>query len=219
MPKHLYERNTFKALLYVFRDIFCAVVVYRFGWMIDPFSKALVENYGLSSHAGTIVKWALWALYWHTQGVILAGWWCLAHEAGHGSLSNHSWVNHLIGYSMHTVSPCLFLNSSFLSQPHSSSWFPIMPGALPTMPTTRLPCPSSATRTMFPERVPTTTFPLRQAPTFPTIMKSSKRLPSTVFSGCSSCKLLVGNTIFLPTPWDLRCIQLVPTSVFCFLAY
>lgn len=26
----------------------------------------------------------------------------MAHEAGHGSLSNHQWVNHLVGYTMHT---------------------------------------------------------------------------------------------------------------------
>src|SRR5258708_95196 len=115
--------------------------------MIDPFSRVLVENYGLSSNAGTISKCALWALYSHTQGVILAGWWCMAHEAGHGSLSNHSWVNHLIGYSMHTVCPCsflflfFFLFFAFFSQPHSSSWFPTTPGAPPIMPTTRLPCP------------------------------------------------------------------------------
>ena len=117
VPKYLHERNTFKALLYVFRDIFCAVVVYKLGWMIDPFSRVLVENYGLSSNTGTIAKWALWALYWHTQGVILAGWWCMAHEAGHGSLSNHSWVNHLIGYSMHTVCPGFFFYSLSLTAP------------------------------------------------------------------------------------------------------
>jgi len=83
----------------------------------------------------------------------------------------------------------------------------------------RLPCLSSATRTSFPGRVLTTIFHLRQAPAFPTIMKSSKRLPSTVLPGYSSCKLLVGNTIFLQMPWDLQCIQLVPMSVSFFLAY
>jgi len=102
VPKHLHEKNTFKALLYVFRDIFCAFVVYKLGWMIDPFAQRLSETFGLSSSVGFAAKWSLWALYWHVQGVILAGWWCMAHEAGHGSLSNHSWVNHLIGYSMHT---------------------------------------------------------------------------------------------------------------------
>jgi omega-6 fatty acid desaturase (delta-12 desaturase) len=109
VPKHLHEKNTFKSLLYVVRDVFCAVIVYKLGWMIDPFAKALVESYGLSSNAATHAKWALWALYWHTQGVVLAGWWCMAHEAGHGSLSNHGCVNHLIGYTLHTVCPSAFV--------------------------------------------------------------------------------------------------------------
>lgn len=28
----------------------------------------------------------------------------LGHEAGHGTLSQHKWVNHVIGYTLHTVS-------------------------------------------------------------------------------------------------------------------
>ncbi|KAG6887661.1 hypothetical protein C0995_013686 [Termitomyces sp. Mi166 len=95
VPKHLHQKNTFKALLYVIRDVTCAVVVYKLGWLIDPTAKSLVQDHGAPQVVGTIVKWGLWALYWHWQGVILAGWWCMAHEAGHGSLSNYSWFNHL----------------------------------------------------------------------------------------------------------------------------
>jgi fatty acid desaturase len=108
VPKHLHEKNTFKSLLYVLRDVFSAFVVYELGWTIDPFANLLVANYCLSPNMGAIAKWALWALYWHTQGIILAGWWCVGHEAGHGSLSNHRWVNHLIGYTMHSVCPSAF---------------------------------------------------------------------------------------------------------------
>ncbi|KAG5718825.1 Delta(12) fatty acid desaturase [Termitomyces sp. T112] len=102
IPKHLHEKNTFRALLYVIRDVTCAVIMYRLGWLIDPIAKSLVQDYGAHHMVGNTVKWGLWALYWHWQGVILAGWWCMAHEAGHGSLSNYSWFNHLVGYSLHT---------------------------------------------------------------------------------------------------------------------
>ncbi|KAG6885730.1 hypothetical protein C0993_010557 [Termitomyces sp. T159_Od127] len=104
VPKHLWEKNTLKALFYVIRDVTCAVIVYKLGWMIDPAAKSLVQDYGAPQALGTAIKWALWALYWHWQGVILAGWWCMAHEAGHGSLSKYSWFNHVVGYSLHTVS-------------------------------------------------------------------------------------------------------------------
>lgn len=102
IPKHLHEKNTGKASLYVARDVFCAVAVYKLGWLIDPATQSLIQDYGLSSTIGVLTKWGLWALYWHWQGVILAGWWCMAHEAGHGTLSKYSWFNHIIGYSLHT---------------------------------------------------------------------------------------------------------------------
>lgn len=102
IPKHLHEKDTFKALSYAARDVICAVIVYKLGWLIEPFARSLVQDYGAPDYVGTIAKWGLWALYWHWQGVILAGWWCMAHEAGHGTVSNHQWVNHLVGYTMHT---------------------------------------------------------------------------------------------------------------------
>ena len=103
VPKSLHKKNTLKAFGYVLRDVLCAVAVYKLGWVIDPFSRSLVEDFGLAPIIGTLVNWFSWALYWHCQGVILAGWWCMAHEAGHGTLSSFSWVNHLIGFTLHTV--------------------------------------------------------------------------------------------------------------------
>ncbi|KAJ7586154.1 kinase-like domain-containing protein [Mycena floridula] len=102
VPKELHEKDTLKASLYAIQDITCTVIVYRLGWLIDSFAQSLACTYGLPVAASTAVKWSLWGLYWHWQGVILAGWWCLAHEAGHGSLSPYSWFNHAVGFSMHT---------------------------------------------------------------------------------------------------------------------
>lgn len=85
------------------RDIACAVVVYKLAWMIDPFAQSLLEQYKLPSVVGTIAKRLLWAFYWFWQGIIFTGWWCMAHEAGHGTLFNNNWLNHLIGYLLHTV--------------------------------------------------------------------------------------------------------------------
>ena len=111
VPKTLHEKNTLRSFGYVLRDVFCAVAVYKLGWMIDPFSRSLVEDFRLSPIIGTLVNWSSWGLYWHCQGVILAGWWCMAHEAGHGTLSSYSWVNHLIGFTLHTVTT-IFLQIS-----------------------------------------------------------------------------------------------------------
>jgi fatty acid desaturase len=104
VPKHLHQRSTPIAIYYAIRDVLFAYVVYKLGWMIDPFAQGLVEKYGVSPNTFAVVKWSLWAVYWYSQSICLAGWWCLAHEAGHGTLSDYNWVNHAIGFSLHTVS-------------------------------------------------------------------------------------------------------------------
>lgn len=44
-----------------------------------------------------------WGLYFCWQGIAFAGLWCLGHEAGHGGLSDYSWVNSVLGFILHTV--------------------------------------------------------------------------------------------------------------------
>lgn len=104
VPKVLYQKHTLTGLAYVARDVLCAVALYNFGWSIDPLARSLVEDYGWPLFFGVASKWFSWVLYWYWQGIILAGWWCLAHEAGHGTLSQYNSVNHIVGYSLHTVS-------------------------------------------------------------------------------------------------------------------
>ncbi|KAJ7504425.1 delta-12 fatty acid desaturase [Mycena galericulata] len=102
VPKHLFEKNTARGCLYVARDLICAFVVYKLGWLIDSSSSTLVPRFGIPLIASVLIKWVLWILYWYAQGIILAGWWCMAHEAGHGTLSNHNWINHVVGFSLHS---------------------------------------------------------------------------------------------------------------------
>ncbi|TFK21587.1 delta-12 fatty acid desaturase [Coprinopsis marcescibilis] len=101
VPRHLFEKSTLKTLLYVTRDVMLALIVYKLGWKIGPLCESITLA-GYPVYLGFLAKCALWCLYWHFQGLILAGWWCLAHEAGHGSLSPHSWVNNVIGFTLHT---------------------------------------------------------------------------------------------------------------------
>jgi len=102
IPKHLYKKSTLRTAYYTARDIFFAVLVYKLGTFIDPVSTLLVSKYGYNPVVASVVKWSLWALYWYWEGVILAGWWCLGHEAGHGSLTPHNWLNNALGFVLHT---------------------------------------------------------------------------------------------------------------------
>ncbi|KAJ7433053.1 hypothetical protein B0H11DRAFT_1939881, partial [Mycena galericulata] len=58
---------------YVARDLICAFVVYKLGWLIDSSSSTLVPRFGIPLIASVLIKWVLWILYWYAQGIILAG--------------------------------------------------------------------------------------------------------------------------------------------------
>jgi fatty acid desaturase len=92
IPKELFEKSTIKGLAYVALDVIFAFVLYKLAWQID----ALTFSYAPP-------KWSLWSAYWFVQSIVLAGWWCMAHEAGHGNISEHKWINHVVGFSLHTV--------------------------------------------------------------------------------------------------------------------
>ncbi|KAJ7818813.1 delta-12 fatty acid desaturase [Mycena leptocephala] len=102
VPKHLFHKSTVLGLYYYARDIAFIFLAYKLGSVIEPFSQRLSQSFGLGQAVTFTLRWLLWALYWHWQGVIMAGLWTLAHEAGHGTLSSYNWVNHFIGYTSHT---------------------------------------------------------------------------------------------------------------------
>ncbi|KAL0581657.1 hypothetical protein V5O48_000358 [Marasmius crinis-equi] len=102
VPRHLFEKNTMRGMLYVFRDVICAIVIYKLGWLIEPSIHYAVGQWNIPQAIATMLTWCAWAIYWFCQSVVLAGWWCMAHEAGHGNVSSHSWVNHTVGFSLHT---------------------------------------------------------------------------------------------------------------------
>ena len=208
VPKHFHEKNTLKAFGYVLRDVLCAVAVYKLGWMTDPFSRSLVENFGLAPKVGTLVNWLAWIIYWHCQGVILAGWWCMAHEAGHGTLSSYNWVNHFIGFTLHTVrtyfrSSCPLTDGLFsLFSYHTTH------GDRLTMLTTKRRCPLNVMKTLFLELALIMDSP-QNLQLYPqtTMIFLRKHLFILSFVWVS-CNFSAGNIIFLPMLWARRCIPL-----------
>ncbi|KAF9021611.1 hypothetical protein BDZ89DRAFT_1042660 [Hymenopellis radicata] len=91
VPPELFKKSTFWGLFYVTRAVLSAYVVYK----LTPFIPLAAP------YVGTVGVWGLWATYWWTQGLVLGGWWCLAHEAGHGGLTNSKLLNHVLGFCLH----------------------------------------------------------------------------------------------------------------------
>lgn len=128
VPKELYRKSTWKASLYILRGVSFALLFYKAATFIDALVYPTTRGSGpMYTLAAQLLRCTLWLVYWWWQGVILAGWWCLGdvrslirdlnsrahcvcatgHEAGHGNLSDYGWFNHIVGYTLHTVSSSL----------------------------------------------------------------------------------------------------------------
>ncbi|KAL0581654.1 hypothetical protein V5O48_000355 [Marasmius crinis-equi] len=108
IPKHLYHKSTAKSLFYIVRNLAITVLFYVFATRIDDLVsaiydlKAVFPDLYLPQSAASLLKAALWLLYWGWQGFAFAGIWCLGHDAGHDSLSPYPFVNATLGMLLHT---------------------------------------------------------------------------------------------------------------------
>jgi len=50
----------------------------------------------------TIYMIPIWILYAAVVGTVWFGCWILAHECGHGSFSDNTYANDILGYILHT---------------------------------------------------------------------------------------------------------------------
>lgn len=90
IPKHCYERRTLQSLHYVVRDIAAMVAIGYVGMTYIP----LVES--------TFLRFVLWNIQAFWMGCFGFGLWILAHECGHSAFSDYPWVNHLVGWLLHS---------------------------------------------------------------------------------------------------------------------
>lgn len=120
IPRHLFEKSTLVAMQYVLRAVALAAALYYAATFLDVWIRLCPALLGYHQLAA-IVKYAIWPTYWLFQSLTFAGFWCLStfealtgpqiltmkylgHEAGHGTLSPYKWINHVVGFTLHTVS-------------------------------------------------------------------------------------------------------------------
>ncbi|KAF8396947.1 hypothetical protein HHK36_018583 [Tetracentron sinense] len=82
IPNHCWIKDTWRSLSYVVRDV--AVV------------------FGLAAAAAYLNNWAVWPLYWVAQGTMFWALFVLGHDCGHGSFSNNSKLNSVLGHFLHS---------------------------------------------------------------------------------------------------------------------
>ncbi|KAF8531018.1 fatty acid conjugase [Gautieria morchelliformis] len=97
VPQAVFKKSTVKGVYYVVRGITMSFAFFKLAACVDPLAASLSAR-----TLAFAVRWSLWIIYWTLQGLAWGGFWTLGHEAGHGTLSPHTWVNHLLGFSIHT---------------------------------------------------------------------------------------------------------------------
>jgi len=91
IPAHCFEHSIAKALGNVVRD---GLVIGLFAF----FATSLLKVHDQSWF--DVLGWCLYAFF---QGTALTGWWVLAHECGHGGFSQYTWLNDIVGWTLHSA--------------------------------------------------------------------------------------------------------------------
>ncbi|XP_044482722.1 omega-3 fatty acid desaturase, endoplasmic reticulum-like isoform X2 [Mangifera indica] len=82
IPQHCWVKNTWRSLSYVARDVFVIFTLIA--------ASTLLNN------------WFFWPLYWLAQGTMFWAIFVLGHDCGHGSFSDNSNLNSLVGHVLHS---------------------------------------------------------------------------------------------------------------------
>ncbi|KAF4581364.1 hypothetical protein EYR40_002952 [Pleurotus pulmonarius] len=87
VPKKLLQKDPLKATSYILRDIALSALLFKCGSCINPWAESA---FGGNLNPG-----------W--QSLVWAGFFCLGHDAGHGSLFNSPILNNAVGFVLHTT--------------------------------------------------------------------------------------------------------------------
>ncbi|XP_038705526.1 omega-3 fatty acid desaturase, endoplasmic reticulum [Tripterygium wilfordii] len=83
IPQHCWVRNPWRSMSYVFRDV---LVVFA-----------------LMAAAVHFNSWYFWPIYWISQGTMFWAIFVLGHDCGHGSFSESTKLNNVVGHILHSA--------------------------------------------------------------------------------------------------------------------
>ncbi|CAM8952639.1 unnamed protein product [Rhodiola kirilowii] len=82
IPKHCWVKDSWKYLSFVANDIIVVAV--------------------LAAIAAYFDNWVLWPVYWVAQGTMFWALFVLGHDCGHGSFSDSTTLNSVVGHALHS---------------------------------------------------------------------------------------------------------------------
>ncbi|KAJ5760696.1 Oleate hydroxylase FAH12 [Penicillium odoratum] len=90
VPAHCFERSAIKSFSYLVRDIIYASILVWLALKIDLLPTPLMRA-------------SAWILYTFVQGCVGTGMWIIGHECGHGSFSEYTRLNDVVGWAIHSL--------------------------------------------------------------------------------------------------------------------
>ncbi|KAJ6474779.1 fatty acid desaturase-domain-containing protein [Mycena sanguinolenta] len=102
IPPELHKKSLAWGLWIGARTVLCVAGFYYLGTTIETMTPVLAGSLRLGPTLTSLLRFTLWTTYWFWQGIAFASLWCYGHEAGHGTISDQSWINHSLGYVLHT---------------------------------------------------------------------------------------------------------------------
>lgn len=87
IPSHCFRPTVAESMSYVAKDIIYVTITF----LIMNF----IQNYFQFG-------FVLFPLYWYIQGTLYTSLFVLGHDCGHGSFSNHKWLNDIVGTILHS---------------------------------------------------------------------------------------------------------------------
>ncbi|XP_035827452.1 omega-6 fatty acid desaturase, endoplasmic reticulum [Aplysia californica] len=95
LPSHCFESSVSTSVYYMVRDfILIAMAYYLIEWTWEVFPP--------------IAQVVFTPVFWLVQGTLFTAIFVVGHDAGHGSFSNHEWLNNLCGNLCHSFLMCPF---------------------------------------------------------------------------------------------------------------
>lgn len=90
VPKHLLQKDPLRSTGYVLRDVFFCILFFGFGASIEPLVTSSFGGYVPLTVAWQIslVRAALWLVYWWWQGIAFASFFCIGEWRSWRSISN-----------------------------------------------------------------------------------------------------------------------------------
>ena len=91
LPGHCFRPELARSMIYVLKDLVISASLYTLILLVEVYELPL------------ICQWLVFPVYWFLQGTMMWAMFVLAHDCGHGSFSNYTWVNDIVGNILNSL--------------------------------------------------------------------------------------------------------------------